>query len=50
MAQQADNMRQQLTAIEADKNRLYGSVAQAVNVIEEKYGAYKEVALNDPEL
>ena len=47
MAQQADNMRQQLTAIEADKNRLYGSVAQAVNVIEEKYGAYKEVALND---
>ena len=33
MAQQADNMRQQLTAIEADKNRLYGSVAQAVNVI-----------------
>ena len=40
-------MRQQLTAIEADKNRLYGSVAQAVNVIEEKYGAYKEVALND---
>lgn len=47
MAQQADNMRQQLTAIEADKNRLYGRVAQAVNVIEEKYGAYKEVALND---
>ena len=41
------HMRQQLTAIEADKNRLYGSVAQAVNVIEEKYGAYKEVALND---
>ena len=47
MAQQADHMRQQLTAIEADKNRLYGSVAQAVNVIEEKYGAYKEVTLND---
>lgn len=47
MAQQDDNMRQQLTAIEADKNRLYGSVTQAVNVIEEKYGAYKEVTLND---
>ena len=47
MAQQDDSMRGQLTAIEADKNRLYGSVTQAVNVIEEKYGAYKEVKLND---
>lgn len=47
MTQRADAMQQQLTSIEADKNRLFGSVTQAVNVIEEKYGAYKEVALND---
>ncbi len=47
LTQRADAMQQQLTAIEADKNRLFGSVAQAVNVIEEKYGAYKEVTLND---
>lgn len=47
MTRRADAMQQQLTSIEADKNRLFGSVAQAVNVIEEKYGAYKEVALND---
>ena len=47
MTQRGDAMQQQLTSIEADKNRLFGSVTQAVNVIEEKYGAYKEVALND---
>ena len=47
MTQRADAMQQQLTSIEADKNRLFGSVTQAVNVIEEKYGVYKEVALND---
>ena len=41
MTQRADAMQQQLTSIEADKNRLFGSVTQAVNVIEEKYGAYK---------
>ncbi len=42
-----DSLRQRLADMEADKNRLCGSVTQAVTTIEEKYGVFKEVNLND---
>lgn len=42
-----DKLSRKLTDMEADKNRLCGSVTQAVTVIEEKYGVYREVNLND---
>lgn len=38
---------ERLTAMEAEVNRLCGSVTQAASVLEERYGAYKEVKLND---
>ncbi len=47
MEDRVDDLRQKLAVMEADKNKLCGSVSQAVTVIEERYGAYKEVNLND---
>lgn len=47
MEEKFDGLQQKLAVMEADKNKLCGSVSQAVTVIEERYGAYKEVNLND---
>ena len=40
-------LRQALDASKEDKNKLFGKVSQAVAVIEEKYGYFKEVSMEE---